>query len=528
MAGEWAVAAKRRVPLWAGNLVVFGLLFAAVVVYFFWQISQAQLNFLRHVNNHAQLVAEVIGLTARNAVFSRRVTEQILTRFLQNTARFVDYLDSIEPFTALELTAFAAENGLTGIVISRDSDRVSGPEKPGWEVPDACADRAVLLHVAGAHQYLFLWPRQSGPGCIVLGVAAGSIEQMQARLGLGNLSDTLARVPGICYADTEPAPPNWDAEGTWPEIQIVESDGDRIAEVRMFVEDREIVVGMCTDYLLLTVKNLQRDFFFFAAGLALLGGMLSLLLYRLQQGHLGRVRAYEREISRERENGALGRAAATIAHEIRNPLNAMHMGLQRLQIEAPDLAREHRTLISLMLDAVRRTNGAVSSLLAYARPQTPRTEPVLISRLLADVLHLYQPPCDAQGIRVTLRDASPDEARLRCDPDLLHQALENVVKNAVDAQPGGGFLDANLECTAREVRISLTNGGLEVPPEEIEKLIEPYFTTKADGTGLGLSIVQRIVQAHNGRLTLESPQPGTLTVTLHLPSDSAFGGERDA
>lgn len=516
------MAAKRRVPLWAGNLVVFGLLFAVVVVYFFWQISQARLNFLRHVNNHAQLVAEVIKLTAQNSVFSRRVTEQILTRFLQNTARFIDYLDSIEPFTSEELTAFAAENGLTGIVISRGPERVSGPVQPDRQIPEACGDSAELRHNAAAHQYFFIWPRQSGAGCIVLGVAAGSIEQMQSRLGLGNLSDTLARVPGICYAGTEPAPPGLDAGDTWPEVQIVESEGDRIAEVRMFIEDREIVVGMCTDYLLLTVKNLQRDFFFFAAGLALLGGMLSLLLYRLQQGHLGRVRAYEREISKERENGALGRAAATIAHEIRNPLNALHMGLQRLQIEMPDLTREHGNLIDIMLEAVRRTNGAVSSLLAYARPQTPRTEPVLMSRMLGNVLHLYQAQCRNQGIRVTLRENPANEARVMCDPDLLHQALENVVKNAVDAQPGGGFLDAGLEYTTRDVRISLTNDGLELPPEEIEKITEPYFTTKADGTGLGLSIVQRIVQAHGGRLTLECPRPGTLAVTLHLPIDSAL------
>ena len=98
-------------------------------MYFLWQIRQARHAFQEHVTDHARLVAEVIHMNARNAVFSREVTEEILRTFLGNTARFVNYLDTVEPFTPEELTAFAAETQLSGITIfgCRDCTAIAGP-----------------------------------------------------------------------------------------------------------------------------------------------------------------------------------------------------------------------------------------------------------------------------------------------------------------------------------------------------------------------------------------------------------------
>ena len=119
---------RRRVPLWLANLFVFAFLFCAVVAYFLWQAHQAKKNFVENVQEHAVLVAQVIQLSARGSVLSKRAVEEILEAFLGNTARFVDYLDKVEPFTREELTAFSEESGLVGIGIQKAGKMVvEGP-----------------------------------------------------------------------------------------------------------------------------------------------------------------------------------------------------------------------------------------------------------------------------------------------------------------------------------------------------------------------------------------------------------------
>ena len=123
-------ATKRQFPFWITNIFIFGILFTVVVTYFLWQIDQAKRAFLGHVKQHTQMVAGVIQLNVRGAVFSQEVAEEILQTFLGNTARFVDYLDGIEPFAPEEITAFADETNLAGIRIHKgNGEIVEGPPK---------------------------------------------------------------------------------------------------------------------------------------------------------------------------------------------------------------------------------------------------------------------------------------------------------------------------------------------------------------------------------------------------------------
>ena len=166
-------------------------------------------------------------------------------------------------------------------------------------------------------------------------------------------------------------------------------------------------------------------------------------------------RSYERQLSREREDAALGRSAAAIAHEVRNPLNALGMGLQRLQIEANELKPEHQHLVDLMLDAVRRANTIVSGLLAYARPQKPRQRAMRLDLLVKDRLDLYLSRCGELGIRVTQRLDYREP--ISGDPDLLGQVVDNLIINSIDAQPHGGFLHLELDAGGREVVLKVRN-----------------------------------------------------------------------
>lgn len=228
-----------------------------------------------------------------------------------------------------------------------------------------------------------------------------------------------------------------------------------------------------------------------------------------------RTRQYERQLSKEREDAVLGRAAAAIAHEVRNPLNAIAMGLQRLQIEAEDLGSEHRQLLSLMLDSVQRANGIIADLLQYSRPQRPHKEPFCLARTLEDMLTLYKPLCTDLGIVVRERILFREPAL--GDADLLKQVMENLLRNAIEAQPHGGFLDIELRGEEKEIVLAVRNGGFLLPRDEALRIFEPYFTSKAQGTGLGMSIALRIVKAHGGHMDVQTNGKGHVKVSVRLP-----------
>jgi two-component system sensor histidine kinase HydH len=510
------VATKRQFPLWITNIVIFGILCAVVVTYFFWQIDQAKRAFLDHVKQHTQMVVGVVQLNVRGAVFSKEVTEEILKTFLGNTARFVDYLDSIEPFTPEEITAFSDETNLAGISIYKGSGKVvEGPSKWYPDKPSNYNELPQFKHLEEKHLYLFSWPRQEGTGHVLLGFTAANIEALQTQLSLPHVAETISALPGICYANIEEKTAEGMNDTTDPEVIILNNNGTQVAEARLFVEGVEIVIGMCTDYLALTLNRLWRDFFIFTTVLVLLGVLLSFFLYWQQSSQVLQARNYERQISKQREEATLGRAAASIAHEVRNPLNTLKMGLQRIQIEGNEISSEHQHLVDLMLGAVRRTNGIVSGLLNYARPQTPKKKSMRLDLLVEGIINIYMSRCTELDIKVT--QSISHHKPIYGDPDLLHQAVENLFKNAFEAQPEGGFIRIELGKEGSEVFLKLQNTGFSLPSDEAERILEPYFTSKTEGTGLGLSITQRIIQAHEGRMTVYSKDEGTIEITFYLP-----------
>ena len=225
-------------------------------------------------------------------------------------------------------------------------------------------------------------------------------------------------------------------------------------------------------------------------------------------------RSFERRLAKEREDAVLGRAAATIAHEVRNPLNALGIGLQRLQIEKNELNLEHQHLVDLMLDAVRRANGIVSGLLSYACPRRPEHKIMRLDLLAENILNLYQYRCKELDIKVTKRIDFREP--ISGDPDLMSQVVENLLKNAVEAQPNGGSLHLEVGRQNHRIVLKVRNGGFRLPPDQAERILEPYFTTKTTGSGLGLPIAQRIVQAHGGHLEVKVAEKETVEIAVHL------------
>jgi signal transduction histidine kinase len=289
-----------------------------------------------------------------------------------------------------------------------------------------------------------------------------------------------------------------------------------------------LVVGLDAQHFIQRRTSLKHQFIFFCILLLAIGFSFSWLLYRYQKLDLERTRKFERMMAREHEAATLGRATATIAHEVRNPLNAINMGLQRLTLESDNLKPEQENLIRAMQEAVYRTSTIVTELQRFTRDLQPKRELVDFDCLLQRQITLYQTMCDRQ--RIDVRTGNIQPVRLAGDPELLAELVENILKNSVEAQPGGGFIHISLIKGPETCVLRVSNSGFHLDREQAERMGAPYFTTKTRGTGLGLALCRRIAEAHGGKLYIE-PEPDRETVTIQvvlpLKAPAQNKGEKD-
>jgi two-component system, NtrC family, sensor histidine kinase HydH len=503
-----------QLPSWRSTLLFFGLLIALAIGYVVWQSQVIHRAFAQYVRDHSRMLAGVIELQARSAVLSQSAIEEIMGTFLGNSARFVDYLDAVAPFSSDELTAFAQESGLAGIRISRETgSAVEGP--PGWFSPVAevpCgAGTGVLRHQAEAHLYYLSWPRTDQAGCVVVGLTAAHIEAIREAVSLPRLLTALSELSGISsvrLVETEAAPPEAD-----PGISL---DGS-LARTRMPFGDGALEVVLDAGHYRFRVRQLWTELLVVSILVAGLGVWFSWLLHRHQTAAMARVRRAERALAREREDAALGRAAAAITHEIRNPLNAISMGLQRLRMEVNGLDDEYRHLIDHLLSAVGRTDGIVRDIRRYARPLKIRQAIIRLDETVRSVVGLHGGRADDQGVSISLQTEGTEACRVSADRGLLEGAVENLVKNALEAQPDGGWVSVKVAREGEMVLTIVENPGFTGTSADAEAMLAPYYTTKTRGTGLGLPIVRRIIEAHGGELRLSVPRTGVLRVEIRLP-----------
>jgi signal transduction histidine kinase len=513
---------RQRRPLWLFNLLFFGLLILVVLAYFLWQANQVKKSYYRHTREHSQLLARITRLNLDNALAADQAVKQAARTFMQNSARFIDYLAAIEPFTSDELTNLALESGLCGITIKTGSQQISGP--PHWLAECGLPRKQLqerlqepgFSHLPNSHIFILGCQRREDSGFILLGFGAQHLEKLQRQVGLKHLLKTLNQVPGIAYVRVVPGSQDPPRE----HLKELKTTRGMVIESRLPLGNRTLIAGFNSNFMLQRERALWRHFFAFATLLGGLGLLASLLLYRLQLGYLQQVRGYEQHLARERENALLGRATAALAHEIRNPLNAISIGLQRLEIEECGLNYEYAELIGAMRKAVARADSIVNNLKRFSRPLKPRLEKVDIAVLLKDILALYRLRAEAAGIEIEFTDRRPpgEHQLLPLDTDLMAQVCENLCKNAIEAQPEGGFLKIDLHSSGRLLTLRLENQGLTVPADEVQKIVTPWFTTKTRGTGLGLALVERIIHAHRGRFTVSSPAAGVLRQEISLPT----------
>jgi signal transduction histidine kinase len=218
----------------------------------------------------------------------------------------------------------------------------------------------------------------------------------------------------------------------------------------------------------------------------------------------GRVQSLTAELEREREErirlerlAAMGEMAMELAHEIRNPLGSIELYASMLE---GDYAEQ-------IVRSVRLLNHSVTNVLQFGKPMMPVPERISVNRLLEGTRAFLQPVAQQKGIRITT-DCEPDTFAV-ADHELLHRMLLNLILNALRETPTDGTVSLSGQVAGRDLIIGVEDTGPGIHEHKLTRIFDPMFSTSREGCGLGLPIVKRIVESHNGKVTVSSSRKGT-------------------
>ena len=278
------------------------------------------------------------------------------------------------------------------------------------------------------------------------------------------------------------------------------------------------------------------------------GELVGVLLVSRNLAHLSRMQstlAYSRKLV------ALGRLTAGIAHEVKNPLNAMmiHLELLRTKIRATQTAVQPEPVaaaggmlglgpgratalpspvqgalehVSVIESEIRRLDEVVQGFLKFTRPEDLRLQPVKVHALMDEILPIIETEANKNNVKVTV-DVPPSVPAVNGDSAMLRQAFLNLAINACQAMPSGGSLRLKAGPSSRaRVEILVQDSGVGIAPEHLSKIFNLYFTTKERGTGIGLSMVYRIIQMHDGEVEVQSTPGRGTTFRVLLPRASGI------
>jgi two-component system sensor histidine kinase HydH len=226
----------------------------------------------------------------------------------------------------------------------------------------------------------------------------------------------------------------------------------------------------------------------------------------------------EQELQRRGKLTAMGELASGVAHEIRNPLNAISMIAQRYQREFTPRKglREYRSITKVLQKESSRVNGIVQQFLKFARPPKLKTSSVGCDEFLRHVATLFRGQAKSKGVRFSA------ECRVKkpivIDAEQMTQALLNLLQNALDATPRGGSITLRMVEESNSVVFKVADTGAGIPSDVLNRIFDLYFTTKPDGTGMGLAITHQIVSQHGGNVNVVSEPGKGSTFAVRIPA----------
>ncbi len=542
---------RRTIRYFLASIV---LLIGLVVVHAVTAARRTQTEVSAQLAAKATALADALEASSVNAIRSNALVEEMIAQRLSDNARLIDELVR-RPLPPGELDRIVRRNGL------RRVDLLDADGRP-WTppTPPMFGGNGPHMRPPGSHPMRFMWGRRwatspadestprpvplairdrrfwegsvfgvaiaatSFPGIIAVHADAAFVKNFADEIGVERQIEAVARQAGVArvavlapdrtvLAHSDPALVGSRASEA-PAAGLLEVSRPLRLDAR---QTGTLTIALSTEPLERAQRDGLRAAAWLAAGVLVIGAAGMALIFYLQQRHVGERRRLESEMARRERLASLGDVAAAFAHEVRNPLNAISMGLQRLRAEfAPEPRDQYTRFVELMQSEVRRLNTIVEQFIGLARPLPLKPVTIMVSELLEDVQALVE--AEARGAGVSVRvEPTRTSATVIADRDHLRQVLLNLVLNAAQAMRGrGGSVTLAATTTRDGAVITVADTGPGIAADVLPRIFDPYFTTRPDGLGLGLTISRRIVEAHGGALGVDS-RPGRTVFTMTLP-----------
>jgi signal transduction histidine kinase len=270
------------------------------------------------------------------------------------------------------------------------------------------------------------------------------------------------------------------------------------------------------------LKKRNEAHILFSMALMMAGAVLAVLLfYRIQSRHLRKLQEMRERLNQAERLSSLGRLAAGVAHEIRNPLNAISMAIQRIHREfgpsETEKNREFSHLVAVVREEIRRLNRIIEDFVGPAREKRTEFRAERLVDLLERVVRLAKEEATSRDIQIQSQWADPDLI-MYMDPTRLHQAVLNLLKNALESITGRGTISISAHPDGpHHAVVRIRDTGVGIPEKDIERVFEFEYSTKEKGLGLGLPMAREIIQAHGGEIRIKSDLGKGTTIELLLP-----------
>lgn len=520
--------------------------------------------------NEAERLVEVVDVSATLGIHALDEVEYLTADRLFENARLIERLSRTSVPSPDTLTSIALANGLHMInILGKNGASLSRSLTP--DDSPSVADRThrpeVLSVLRGesyeeiigfsddryyAGQRFGVVVARAGGGAVVVMSDSGEMLAFRKSVGLGTLLRELGRRGGIGYivlqdslgivtateGVTEMSRISEDpflvmARNGARDSRLLDTAYGRVLEVArpLIVDDVDLGllrIGLSTDEIDMITERAVRHFIILFAT-AMISGVLLFIYVMLRQNYmildaehdriLGDVRRMEEETRRSERLASMGRLAAGVAHEIRNPLNAISIIVQRMKTEFTPVADkdEYSRYLSTVISEIGRIGVIIEQFLKYARPPKLDLTNEVAGEIINDVVSVVGEQARASDISIAVD--VPDGLSCFCDRDQFKQALLNIILNAIDAVGHDGTITITASRGKSGVTVGVTDSGHGMTEDVLKKVFDPYFTTREKGNGLGLSEVHRIVTAHGGAVKAANNPGGGAVFTIYMPDD---------
>jgi signal transduction histidine kinase len=247
------------------------------------------------------------------------------------------------------------------------------------------------------------------------------------------------------------------------------------------------------------------------------------LLYHDQNRHLSGIIEMERRLEKAERLSSLGQLAAGVAHEIRNPLNAISMATQRLKMDFvpadENKAIEFRNLSGVIRDEIKRLNGIIEEFLSFSKSRRLQLSDFSVIDVLQKIVNLIREEAAVRGITIETRWREK-QVIIPMDVNKLQQSFLNLIKNALESMPAEGKITITVDKEGKNnIIVSIADTGCGMTAEEIEKIFNPEYTTKEKGVGLGIPLASEIIRGHGGEIRVISRKGEGTTFQVVLPRE---------